>query len=92
MNHGIYEAFVLYEEANGQKGNYELIVLANSAAAAIRMASQIAGRLFSTIKVLDVCAALVEDDWMPVRKFGQTPSGFRRAKDYCKASNAAVTP
>jgi hypothetical protein len=92
MSHGIYEAFVLYEEANGKKGNYELIVLANSGAAAIRMASQIVVRMFSTLKVLDVCAALVEDDWMPVRRFGQTPSGFRRAKYHCDARNSAVTP
>jgi hypothetical protein len=92
MDHGIYEVFVLYEDSNGKKGNYEMILLAKSPADAMRMSSHIMSKKFSTLNVLDSCAVMVEDDWLPVRKFGQTAAGFRRAKNFCDARKPAVTP
>lgn len=85
MRPGMYEAFLLYQDGD-KKNTYEWIVLADSSAHAVEVAKK-AMRHFKTVQVIEGCACLIEDDCMAVRKFGQTPAGYKRARSFCDAMN-----
>jgi hypothetical protein len=89
MGPGMYEAFLLYQDGD-RKSTYEWIVLADSASHAVDVAKKVMAKKFSTVRVIEGCACLVEGDCLAVRKFGQTPAGYKRARSFCDAQNKAA--